>query len=62
MNKLKVGDVVRVILEDKDHPFLLGEKVKVVELLDEGCIWARNSEKVLGCLIPREFKLLPKEK
>lgn len=55
---VKVGDVVKVIQEDNDHPFMLGEQVKVKELLDCGCIWAKNSEGVIGCLISKEFKLV----
>jgi len=62
MHEVKVGDMVRVILEDHEHPFLLGEKVKVTELIEEGCIWAKNSDGVLGCLIPMEFKPIPKKK
>ena len=57
---VKVGSIIRVIAEDADHPFELYEKVKVTELLDEGCVWAKNSDGVLGCLIPTEFKIVKK--
>lgn len=53
---VKVGDKVKVILEDDDHPFMLGQILTVVELLDYGCIWAKDRDKTLGCLIPKEFK------
>ena len=53
---VKKGDKVRVILEDYDHQFMVGEVVRVVEVIDYGCIWAKNDDGLLCCLIPREFK------
>ena len=52
---VKVGDKVEVIWEDRETPFPVGTICKVVELLDEGCIWAKDKDGSWGCLIPDEY-------
>lgn len=59
---VKVGDKIKVVEEDIDHPFKKGEILTVTELLDYGCVWAKNSDKELGCLILTEYELYKKGK
>lgn len=55
---VKIGDKIRVVQEDLEHPFYWGEELKVTELLDYGCVWAKNNKNQYGCLIPEEFKVI----
>lgn len=59
---VKVGDTIEVLIEDLDHPFKIGDKLTVTELLDYGCVWAKDGDKLLGCLMPSEFQKVNKKK
>lgn len=59
---VKVGDKIKVVEEDLDHPFKVGDILTVTELLDYGCVWAKNSDKELGCLILTEYEKVEKKR
>lgn len=55
MASIKVGDVVMVIAEDNDHPFEVGDLVKVISIHPLGIVYGKNQDGQVGYLIPIEY-------
>lgn len=58
MGYIRVSDMITVVAESLDHPFSVGDVVRVVKLLDFGCVWVKRSDGTEGCLIPCEFAIV----
>lgn len=58
MGNIRVLDMITVQTESNDHPFSVGDVVKVVKILDYGCVLAKRSDGVIGCLVPSEFNVV----
>lgn len=55
MDKVKVGDYVMVTCEDKDHPFEVGDLVRIISIHDLGIVYGKSQDGVYGYLIPIEY-------
>lgn len=62
MKEVKVGMLIKVVEESPEHPFKYGEILTVREVKWEKVVWASNYDKVWGCLIPSEYKIIERKK